>query len=82
VQEHWPLALHTAKTPLQVPHDPPHPSAPHSFPVHDCVQIVTQVRFAPHVVPAAHVPHDPPQPSFPHVAPAQEGTHEGGGVTH
>jgi hypothetical protein len=56
----------------QEPHEPPHPSEPHDFPVQLGVQL--HLPAAVHV-PFAQVPHDPPHPSGPHVRPAQLGTH-------
>src|SRR5262245_45887487 len=71
---HWPLALQLCPEP-QVPHEPPHPSEPHSFPRQLGVQVAVHWPLALQLCPEPQVPHEPPHPSEPHCLPAQLGVH-------
>jgi hypothetical protein len=64
---HWPL-VHVPV--LQVPHEPPQLSSPHTAPVHWGAQHCCMK----HVWLPGHMPHVPPQPSEPHWAPLHCGT--------
>jgi hypothetical protein len=61
----------------QVPHEPPHPSSPHSLKKQSGSQSPLHLPdHESHVSPYGHEPQDPPHPSGPHSLPQQSFSHE------